>query len=69
MRILSHIRELGESLEDWRRYPSISIEELQMDHNMRNMALYKGNPTVIKSELSDVVEFERAVLQFVGEGY
>ena len=33
MRILAHLRELSGSLEDWRRYQSISIEELRMDHD------------------------------------
>ena len=69
MRILSYIRELSESLEDWRRYQGISIEKLRMDRDITNMALYDGDPTVIQSELSDVVKFERAVLQFVGGGY
>ena len=40
MRIISHIRELSESLEDWRRYQSISIEELRMDRDKRNMVLH-----------------------------
>ncbi len=40
MRILSHLRELSESLEDWRRYQDISIEELRMDRDKRNMALH-----------------------------
>ena len=40
MRILSHLRELSESLEDWRRYQSISIEELRMDRDKRNMVLH-----------------------------
>ena len=40
MRILSHLRELSESLEDWRRYQSISIEELRMDRDRRNMVLH-----------------------------
>jgi hypothetical protein len=33
MKILSHLRELSESLEDWRRYQDISIEELRMDQD------------------------------------
>ena len=40
MRILSHLRELSESLDDWRRYQSISIEELRMDRDKRNMVLH-----------------------------
>ena len=40
MRIISHLRELSESLEDWRRYQSISIEELRMDRDKRNMVLH-----------------------------
>ena len=40
MRILSHLRELSESLEDWRRYQSISLEELRMDRDKRNMVLH-----------------------------
>jgi len=40
MRILSHLRELSESLEDWRRYQSISIEELRTDRDRRNMVLH-----------------------------
>ena len=40
MRILSHLRELSASLEDWRRYQDISIEELQMDRDKRNMVLH-----------------------------
>ena len=40
MRIISHLRELSESLEDWRRYQRISIEELRMDRDKRNMVLH-----------------------------
>ena len=40
MRILSHLRELSASLEDWRRYQDISIEELQLDRDKRNMVLH-----------------------------
>jgi len=40
MRILSHLRELSESLEDWRRYQSISIEELRLERDKRNMVLH-----------------------------
>jgi|LGOV01.1.fsa_nt_gb hypothetical protein len=40
-----------------------------MDCDIVNMMQYNGNPTAIRSELLDVVEFERAVLQFVGEMY
>ena len=40
MRIISHLRELSESLEDWRRYQCISIEELRMDRDKRNMVLH-----------------------------
>ena len=39
-----------------------------MDCDITNMALYNGDPTIIQSELSAVVEFERAVSQFVGGG-
>ncbi len=35
MRILFHLRELSEPLEDWRRYQSISIEKLRMDLDKR----------------------------------
>jgi len=40
MRVLSHLRELSESLEDWWRYQDISIEELRMDRDKRNMVLH-----------------------------
>lgn len=40
MRILSHLRELSESLEDWRRYQDISLEELRIDRDKRNMVLH-----------------------------
>ena len=40
MWILSHLKELSESLEDWRRYQDISLEELRMDRDKRNMVLH-----------------------------
>jgi uncharacterized protein YutE (UPF0331/DUF86 family) len=38
--ILDHIRELNESLKDWERYQSISLEELHTDRDKRNMILH-----------------------------
>ena len=38
--ILDHLRELNESLKDWRRYQSISLEELRTDRDKKNMVLY-----------------------------
>lgn len=40
MRILSNLRELDESLKDWQRYQSFSLEELKKDRDKRNMALH-----------------------------
>lgn len=40
MRTLIHLRELSEALKDWKRYQSISIEELKMDRDKRNMVLH-----------------------------
>lgn len=38
--ILDHLRELNESLRDWKRYQSISLEELRADRDKRNMVLH-----------------------------
>ena len=38
--ILDHLRELNESLKDWKRYQSISLEELRTDRDKRNMVLH-----------------------------
>jgi len=38
--ILEHVRELNESLKDWKRYQSISLEELHTDRDKRNMILH-----------------------------
>jgi uncharacterized protein YutE (UPF0331/DUF86 family) len=38
--ILDHLRELNESLKDWERYQSISLEELHTDRDKRNMILH-----------------------------
>ena len=38
--ILDHLRELNESLKDWRRYQAISLEELHTDRDKRNMVLH-----------------------------
>jgi len=38
--ILDHLRELSESLKDWKRYQSISLEELHTDRDKRNMVLH-----------------------------
>ena len=38
--ILDHLRGLNESLKDWRRYQSISLEELRTDRDKKNMVLY-----------------------------
>lgn len=40
MRTLAHIRELDESLKDWQRYQSISLEDLKRDRDKRNMVLH-----------------------------
>jgi uncharacterized protein YutE (UPF0331/DUF86 family) len=40
MRTLAHIRELDESLKDWQRYQSISLEDLKRDRDKRNMILH-----------------------------
>lgn len=40
MRILAHLRELDESLKDWQRYQSFSLEELKKDRDKRNMVLH-----------------------------
>ena len=40
MRSLSHIRELDEALEDWRRYQSIPLEDLLKKRDLRNMVLH-----------------------------
>jgi len=38
--ILDHLRELSESLKDWKRYQSIPLEELHTDRDKRNMVLH-----------------------------
>lgn len=38
--ILQHLRELNESLGDWKRYQSISKEELSRNRDKRNMVLH-----------------------------
>lgn len=38
--ILDHLRELDESLDDWRRYQSFSCRELHTDRDKRNMVLH-----------------------------
>lgn len=38
--ILDHVRELNESLKDWERYQSISLEELHTDRDKRNMIFH-----------------------------
>jgi uncharacterized protein YutE (UPF0331/DUF86 family) len=40
MRTLAHLRELDESLKDWQRYQSISLEDLKRDRDKRNMVLH-----------------------------
>jgi uncharacterized protein YutE (UPF0331/DUF86 family) len=40
MRMLTHLRELDESLKDWQRYQNFSLEELKKDRDKRNMALH-----------------------------
>ncbi|WP_410508383.1 DUF86 domain-containing protein [Methanosarcina hadiensis] len=40
MRTLAHLRELDESQKDWQRYQSISLEELKIDRDKRNMVLH-----------------------------
>ena len=40
MRILTHLRELDESLKDWQGYQNFSVEELKRDRDKRNMALH-----------------------------
>jgi len=40
MRVLSHLRELDESLNDWERYQRYSREDLKADRDKRNMILH-----------------------------
>ncbi|MGB9929335.1 MAG: type VII toxin-antitoxin system HepT family RNase toxin [Methanosarcina sp.] len=40
MRALVHLRELEESLKDWQRYQSISLEDLKRERDKRNMVLH-----------------------------
>jgi uncharacterized protein YutE (UPF0331/DUF86 family) len=40
MRVLSHLRELDESLKDWERYQQCSLEDLRKDRDKRNMILH-----------------------------
>jgi len=40
MRVLSHLRELDESLIDWERYQRFSLEDLRADRDKRNMMLH-----------------------------
>lgn len=38
--IIDHLRELNDSVKDWERYQSISLEELHTDRDKRNMILH-----------------------------
>ncbi len=40
MRVLSHLRELDESLIDWERYQRFSLEDLKTDRDKKNMILH-----------------------------
>lgn len=40
MSTLSHLRELNAALEDWERYQGVSLKELEVDRDKRNMVLY-----------------------------
>jgi len=40
MRILTYLRELNNSLEDWGNYQSISIDDLRENRDKRNMVLH-----------------------------
>jgi uncharacterized protein YutE (UPF0331/DUF86 family) len=40
MSTLSHLRELNAALEDWERYQSTSLKELEVDRDKRNMVLH-----------------------------
>jgi uncharacterized protein YutE (UPF0331/DUF86 family) len=36
----SHLRELNAALEDWERYQGVSLRELEIDRDKRNMVLH-----------------------------
>jgi len=38
--VTDHIRELEQTMEDWKRYQGISLEELKADRDKRNMVLH-----------------------------
>jgi len=38
--MIDHIRELEQAAKDWRRYQSISLDELRQDRDKRNMVLH-----------------------------
>lgn len=38
--IIDHLRELNEALEDWKRYQSVSLEQLKSDRDKKNMVLH-----------------------------
>ena len=40
MRVLSHLKELDESLKDWERYQRYTLEDLRNDRDKRNMMLH-----------------------------
>lgn len=40
MRVLSSLRELEISLNDWERYQRYSLEDLKKDRDKRNMILH-----------------------------
>lgn len=40
MRVISHLRELDESLKDWEKYQKFSLEDLKTDRDTRNMILH-----------------------------
>lgn len=40
MSTLSHLRELNAALEDWERYQGVSLKELEVDRDKRNMVLH-----------------------------
>ena len=40
MRLISCIRELSDSLDDWERYQGIPLEQFRSDRDTRNMVLH-----------------------------
>ena len=40
MRLVSCIRELSETLDDWKRYQGITLEQFRSDRDSRNMVLH-----------------------------